>query len=72
MSRTNWGDMARYQVVLSYERFAEAFIAQIRPFIERIISGICESRTFAALLLPKLISDELRVEDAKQIVGRCV
>ncbi len=35
-------------------------------------SGICQSRTFAALLLPKLMSDELRVEDAKQIIGRCV
>ncbi len=40
---------------------------------DRMLSNIRESRTLAALrgtLLTKLISGELRVPDAKEIVGR--
>jgi type I restriction enzyme, S subunit len=71
MPRTNWDEMARYCVVLPPHALAEAFTKQIRPAIERIIASIHESRTLAALrdtLLPKLISGEVRVGDAKQFV----
>jgi type I restriction enzyme, S subunit len=66
MPRTSWGDMARYTVVIPPERIAGAFTARIQPSIERIIQGIHESHTLAALrdiLLPKLISGELRVSN---------
>ncbi|MBX6765217.1 MAG: restriction endonuclease subunit S [Rubrobacteraceae bacterium] len=71
MPRTSWADMARYQVVLPLEPVAEAFAGLVRPAIDRIIAGILESRTLAALrdaLLPKLISGELRVKDAERFL----
>ena len=67
MPRTSWGDMARYTVVRPPTRVAQAFTNHVRPAVDRIISGIHESRTLAALrdsLLPKLISGELRVNAA--------
>jgi type I restriction enzyme, S subunit len=57
--------MARYPLVIPPKSVAEAFTKQVRPAIDRIIGGIHESRTLAALqdaLLPKLLSGEIRVE----------
>jgi type I restriction enzyme S subunit len=68
MPRTNWQDMARYQVVLPPEPIAAAFNAHIKPLISRMIAGIHESRTLAALrdtLLPRLLSGELRVGEER-------
>jgi type I restriction enzyme S subunit len=64
MPRTNWNDLARFEVALPPESLAAEFTATIRPMIDRIIANIHESRTLAALrdaLLPKLLSGELRV-----------
>ncbi len=75
MPRTNWNDLARFEVVIPKLEVAEAFTKQFKPMIDRIHQGIAESRTLAALrdtLLPKLISGELRVPDAERIVGRAV
>jgi len=71
MPRTSWGDMARYEIVLPPESVAETFNTLVQPLIERIISGIHESRTLAALrdaLLPKLIRGEIRVKEVEQLV----
>lgn len=49
----------------------EAFEARVGPALERIRVGLLSSRTLAALrdlLLPKLISGEMRVTDVEQIV----
>jgi type I restriction enzyme S subunit len=73
MPRTNWKDMARYELVLPSESVAAAFTGIIQPYVDRIIAGIHESRTLAVLrdtLLPKLISGELRVKDAEQTLPR--
>lgn len=73
MPRTNWTDMARYELVLPPESVAELFTKQIQPSIDRIISGSHESRTLASIrdaLLPKLISGDVRVKDAETIIGR--
>ena len=73
MPRTNWTDMARYEVVLPPEPVAEAFTQRVQPSVDRIIAGTHECRTLAALrntLLPKLISGELRVEDADTFMER--
>jgi type I restriction enzyme S subunit len=48
-----------------------AFEQMVRPLYARIVSNERESRTLASIrdaLLPKLISGELRVKDAEQIV----
>jgi len=71
MPRTSWADMARYQLALPPEPVAEAFTRLIQPSVGRIIADIHEARTLAALrdvLLPKLISGELRVKDAERIL----
>ena len=73
MPRTSWGEMARYPVVLPPEKVAAAFTSQMRVAVDRVIASIHESRTLAALrdtLLPKLISGELRVNDAERFMGR--
>ncbi|MBU2261055.1 MAG: restriction endonuclease subunit S [Proteobacteria bacterium] len=75
MPRTSWNDMARCQVVIPPKPLAEAFTNQINQTVDRIISSVHEFRTIAALrdtLLPKLISGELSLPDAEQIIGRCV
>jgi type I restriction enzyme S subunit len=71
MPRTSWGDMARYSVVLPPDAIAAAFTDQIRPSIARILASIHESRTRAALrdvLLPKVISGEVRVRDTARFL----
>jgi type I restriction enzyme S subunit len=70
MPRTNWTDMARYELVLPPESVAEAYTQRVQPAVDLIIAGTHESRTLAALrdtLLPKLISGELRVENGAHL-----
>ena len=68
MPRTNWKDMARYETVIPSEEVATAFEEILAPARARIIEGVHEAKTLAALrdsLLPKLMSGELRVSDAR-------
>jgi type I restriction enzyme S subunit len=53
----------------------EAFERITTPFMQRIKNNLAESRALAALrdmLLPKLISGELRIKDIEPIIGRSV
>jgi type I restriction enzyme S subunit len=73
MPRTSWPEMARYAIALPPESVAGALTEWLQRSVERIIAGIHESRTLAAVrdaLLPKLISGELRVRDADKFIGR--
>jgi len=70
MPRTNWNDMARYEVVLPPESVAAAFSSVVKEFVDLIHLNIHESRTLAAIrdaLLPKLLSGKIRVEDAERL-----
>jgi len=72
MPRTSWEEMARYPIALPRRAIAQAFTSRIRPAVARMIAGIHESRTLAALrdtLLPKLISGELRVREADRVIA---
>lgn len=63
--------MARYDIALPPEPVVRASTERLMPSVDRIIAGIHESRSLAAVrntLLPKLISGELRVEDAEIFV----
>ena len=58
MPRTNWNDIARFEVALPPESLTAEFTATIRPMIERIIANIHESRTLAEsrdALLPRCV-----------------
>jgi type I restriction enzyme S subunit len=67
--------MARFSLVLPDSPVLRAFQRQVGVLRSRVVASIRESATLADLrdlLLPKLISGELRVPDAEKIVGRAV
>jgi len=67
--------LAGVSVVVPTVEIIQSFETCVGPILKRIRSALFESRTLAALrdaLLPKLISGELRVKDAKRFVGRVV
>jgi type I restriction enzyme S subunit len=71
MPRTSWTRMAQYCLALPGDRVIEAFDPLVQPMFDRIVSNIHESRTLAAtrdLLLPKLMSGEIRVKAAERTV----
>lgn len=73
MPRTNWKDMARYELVLPDKTVALAYNNAVKPMLEKIIANVHENRTLSMLrdaLLPKLISGELRIDDAKGKRGK--
>jgi type I restriction enzyme S subunit len=68
MPRTSWGEMGRYEVVIPPVPVAAAFEAALNSMRDRIVAGVHEARTLNALrdtLLPKLMSGELRVGEAR-------
>ena len=70
LPRTNWNDMSRYEIVLPKVEIAQKYTEFIRPIIKRIIKNIHQSRTLSQIretLLPKLLSGEIRVDDADEI-----
>lgn len=59
--------------VLSPRTVVRGFDGITTPLVDRIAASRRESRFLAALrdaLLPKLISGELRIEDAEKFIGR--
>jgi type I restriction enzyme, S subunit len=70
MPRTSWEVMARYGFCLPPIGLRQVFQSAEDPLFGKIVSSIHESRTLAAtrdLLLPKLMSGEIRVKDAERI-----
>ena len=64
MPRTNWADIADYEVTIPPLEKAKEFTEIFLPMAQRIRTNILESRTLAALrdaLLPKLLRGEVRV-----------
>jgi type I restriction enzyme, S subunit len=73
MPRTSWARMERYRLCLPSGSGLEAFNVCVEPLLERIVSNIHESRTLADtrdFLLPKLMSGEVRVRDADNLVSK--
>lgn len=71
MPRTNWKDLCRFPVAIPPKERAAEYGGSVLPMFERIAANVQESRTFADLrdtLLPKLISGELRVPEAEEMV----
>jgi len=71
MPRTSWSRMERYGLCLPDAADFEAFNAIANPMLDRIVANIHESRTLAAtrdMLLPKLMSGEVRVSEASAAV----
>ncbi len=71
MPRTSWRTMAQYALCLPPQPTSNVFQSTVQPMIDRIIANIHESRTLAQtrdLLLPKLVSGEIRLRDAEKVV----
>ena len=71
MPRTNWKAMAQYKMYLPPERVVCAFQITARPLLDRLEDNIHETSTLAEtrdLLLPKLMSGEIRLRDAEKVV----
>jgi type I restriction enzyme S subunit len=71
MPRTNWKDMSSFELVIPSVEVARLFTDLVRPFTDRIIANIHQSNNLAAIrdtLLPKLLSGEVRVGEAEEIV----
>lgn len=71
MPRTNWGDMASYPVALPPIDLAGAFTKTVAPMAELLRQSVFESQRLAELrdlLLPKLLSGEVRVSQAGAVV----
>jgi type I restriction enzyme S subunit len=72
MPRTSWSIMAKYPVALPPADLAGAYNAIVAPMVDLIRANIHESRTLAQtrdLLLPRLMSGELRVAEAERLIG---
>jgi type I restriction enzyme S subunit len=71
----NKTEFEKLRIVLCGDDLLAAFERLVAPLDDMVECSEGESRTLAALrdaLLPKLISGELRVQDAERIVGRAV
>ena len=70
MPRTSWGRMEKYEICIPTPQIFEAFDETASPLFERLIANIHESKALAAtrdLLLPKLMSGEIRVKAAEKM-----
>ena len=66
MPRTSWSDITTYRIALPPENLLHRFSEITRPLIDRVVAHGEESRTISDLrdlLLPKLLSGELRIPD---------
>lgn len=65
MPRTNWSDIARYEIALPPKERAKQFSGFMKSVVQLIQSNIMEARTLANIrdtLLPKLMSGEIEVK----------
>ncbi len=71
MPRAKWQDLADYRVALAPNLVHEAFSALVRPMHQKILTSVQENQTLATLrdsLLPRLMSGELRVGAAREML----
>jgi type I restriction enzyme, S subunit len=71
MPRTKWQTMAQYAIPLPPRSIVAAFQDLTAPLMEQVLANIHESKTLAEtrdLLLPKLMSGEIRLREADRMV----
>ncbi len=72
MPRTSWKMMAQYKVSLPPEQVVCAYQGVARPLLDRLCANIRETSALAQtrdLLLPKLMSGEIRLREAEQAMA---
>jgi len=71
MPRTSWDELRRFEIAIPPSQLAEKFNNFVLPLVARIRSNVHESLTLASLrdtLLPRLMSGEIRLKQAEEIV----
>jgi type I restriction enzyme, S subunit len=71
MPRTSWGELSRFEICLPPADVASAFNDKVQPLVQKIQANIHESRTLAEIrdtLLPRLMSGEIRIKEAAEII----
>jgi len=71
MPRTSWGHMKTYPLAIASENVRREYGRITEPQLSKIVAGIHENRTLAAtrdLLLPKLMSGEIRLPEAEDLM----
>lgn len=71
LPRTNWKDMSSYKTVLPEAQIVGKYTDFTQPIVKRIIENIHECHTLSQTrdaLLPKLLSGEIRVDAAAEIL----
>jgi len=69
MPRTNWSDIARYEVAIPPIKIAKDYNVIFLLMAQQIRANIMQSRTLASLrdaLLPRLISGEIRIANERR------
>ena len=67
----NKNDVLNFKVVYPTEEIISSFSAIVRPLFQKIANALRENQTLSELrdtLMPKLMSDEIRVKDAEREV----
>ncbi len=75
MPRTNWETLTGYDCVVPPQSIAFAFGKIVAPMIERMMQCVAENEALSKirdLLLPRLISGKLRVEDAEILIEEAI
>ena len=75
MPRTNWETLAGYDCVVPPQSITFAFGKIVAPMIERMMQCVAENEVLSKirdLLLPRLISGKLRVEDAEILIEEAI
>ena len=65
--------MAKYEVAYPAESLRKTFNCQIEPIREKCAGAVAANNTLTKLrdtLLPKLISGELRIPEAEQLIEK--
>ncbi|MEF0940853.1 restriction endonuclease subunit S [Rhizobium sp. BR 362] len=71
MPRTGWANMKSYPLVKASEAVRQSYSDLIGPMLDRIVANVHENQALAAtrdLLLPKLMSGEIRLSDAEDLM----
>ena len=71
MPRTSWTTMGQYKIWLPSDKVVRAFQSLAQPLLDRLSANIHEARSLAQsrdLLLPKLMSGEIRLREAVKMV----
>jgi type I restriction enzyme S subunit len=75
MPRTSWAKMEKYGLCIPADQAIQAYDQTTGPLFERIVDNIKESKSLALtrdLLLPRLLSGDVRVKDAEKTIGESI